>query len=79
MKVICKGILQGQERKKSKKLILGFVVVQKTTQSEDLETRVGSKTVDEGKKGKMSHMGMSLMKKKLENCLKEAHVVQMRA
>lgn len=32
MKVICKGILQGQEeKKKSKKLILGFVVVQKTT------------------------------------------------
>lgn len=81
MKVICKGILQGQEeKKKSKKLILGFVVVQKTTQSEDLETRrVGSKTVDESKKGEMSHVGMSLMKKKLENCLKEAHVVQMRA
>lgn len=79
MKVICRGILQGREKKKPKKLTSGFVVVQKTAQSEDLQRHVRSKAVGESAKGKMSHVGMSLMEKKLENCLKEARVVQMRA
>lgn len=78
MRVICKGILQGREKKN--KLILGFLVGRRPEWTEDLETRVRRKTIDGSKKGKMFHVGMSLMKeKKLENCLKDAHVVQRRA